>query len=359
MTILVAILGLFALIVIHEMGHMLVAKALGVNVPEFGIGFGPALIKKKIGKTIYSFRIILLGGFAKMEGMEGAASVEEETGERGPRSYLSKPPWRRALIIFAGPFANLLAAVLILAGVYMVGIPTDATTQIEEVVPGSMASEVGVQGGDQIASVDDEDIESWSQFQEVLEGQKPGDELELAVLRDGEQLEFSGELVADPEDSGRAIVGVRPVIEYTSYGPLESLWLGAQRTVELIGLFGWFVGQLATGDISFYDSVSSPIGVVSVSSDVASLGVQSFAQLLALISINLAVFNLLPILPLDGGHLFFIAAEKVLGRPVRAETVGKIAAFGIALILMLFVFATYADLSKIFTGQPFIPEKGP
>ena len=114
MTILVAILGLIALIVIHELGHMLVAKALGVNVPEFGIGFGPALFKKKIGKTVYSFRIILLGGFAKMEGMEGVASVEETTGERGPRSYLSKPPWRRALIIFAGPFANLVAAVVIL-----------------------------------------------------------------------------------------------------------------------------------------------------------------------------------------------------------------------------------------------------
>ena len=359
MTILVAILGLIALIVIHELGHMLVAKALGVNVPEFGIGFGPALFKKKIGKTVYSFRIILLGGFAKMEGMEGVASVEETTGERGPRSYLSKPPWRRALIIFAGPFANLVAAVVILAGVYIVGVPTDATTEVEEVVPGSMASEVGVQEGDEITAVNGEVIESWGQFQEILEGQQPGDEVELAVLRGGEQREFSGELIGDPEDPDRAIVGVRPIIEYTSYGSLEALSLGVQTTFQIIGLFGWFLGQLVTGGIGFYDSVSSPIGVVSVSSDVASLGAQSFAQLLAFISINLAVFNLLPILPLDGGHLFFIAAEKVLGRPVRAETVGKIAAFGIALILMLFVFATYADLSKIFTGQPFIPKNGP
>jgi regulator of sigma E protease len=147
---------------------MLVAKALGVNVPEFGIGFGPALFKKKIGKTVYSFRIILLGGFAKMEGMEGVASVEEATGERGPRSYLSKPPWRRALIIFAGPFANLVAAVVILAGVYVVGVPTDATTEVEEVVPGSMASEVGVQEGDEITAVNGEVIESWGQFQEIL-----------------------------------------------------------------------------------------------------------------------------------------------------------------------------------------------
>ena len=351
MTILVALVGLSALVVVHELGHMLTAKAMGVKVTEFGVGFGPPLLKKKFGKTLYSLRIILLGGFVKMAGMND--------DEVGPETYPSKAAWRRALIIFAGPLANLVAAVLILAVVFMVGIPTGATTEIEEVVPGSMAAEAGVQGGDRMVSVNGQDIDSWDSFQELMGEQQTGEEVELVVDRGGEQREFSGELAADPEDPDRAIVGVRPVLEYTSYGPLEALWLGVERTGQIIGLFGWFVGQLVTGEVGFYDSVSSPIGVVSVSSDVASQGVQSFAQLLALISINLAVFNLLPILPLDGGHLFFIAAEKVMGRPVSTETVAKIAAFGLALILMLFVFATYADLSKIFTGQPFIPEQRP
>lgn len=359
MTILVAILGLIFLVVVHELGHMLVAKALGVHVPEFGVGFGPALFKKKIGKTIYSFRIILLGGFAKMEGMEGAVGVEEETDEHGPNSYLSKPPWRRALIIFAGPFANLLAAVVIFAVIFMVGIPTEGTMELEEVIPDSFAAEAGLEPGDEIVSVDGTSVDSWESFQEVMGERSLGDEVTLGVERAGEQDEYSGTLGADPEDPERAIVGVRPVPVYTSYGPLEALWLGVQRTVEIIGLMGWFVGELVVGNIGFYDSVSSPIGVVSVSSDVASRGALIFAQLLAFISINLAVFNLLPILPLDGGHLFFIAAEKVLGRRVNPETVARVAAFGIALILMLFVFATYADLSKIVTGQPFIPEKGP
>jgi regulator of sigma E protease len=347
-TILVALVGLSALVVIHELGHMLTAKAMGVKVTEFGFGFGPPLFKKKLGKTIYSFRVILLGGFVKMAGMND--------DEVGPDTYTGKAAWRRALIIFAGPFANLLAAVLILAGIYMAGVPTDVTTEIEEVVPGSMAAEAGVQNGDRIVSVDGEDIESWDQFQEVVGAQQLGDRVELVVDRGGESREFSGELAADPEDQNKAIVGVRPVVTYTSYGPLEALGLGVEKTVQIIGLIGWFIGQLVTGEVSFYDSVSSPIGVVGVSSDVASQGAQSFAQLLALISINLAVFNLLPMLPLDGGHLFFIAAEKILGRPVSTETVAKIAAFGLALILMLFVFATYADLSKIFTGQPFIPK---
>ena len=360
MTILAAILGLIALIVVHELGHMLAAKAMGVHVPEFGIGFGPALIKMKVGKTVYSLRIILLGGFAKMEGMEGMASVEKETGELGPYAYPSKPAWRRAVIIFAGPFANLLAAVVILAGIFMTGVPSgEATTEIQETVPNSMATEVGLQPGDNIVSVEGDPVEEWAEFQEIIDMKSPGDETTLIVERDGEREEFAGTLGADPQDTERALVGVRPEPVFESYGPLDALWLGVERTFQIIGLFGWFVGQLVTGGISFYDSVSSPIGVVGVSSDVAAQGAFSFAQLLALISINLAVFNLLPILPLDGGHLFFIVAEKVLGRPVSAETVAKVAAFGLALILMLFVFATYADLSKIFTGQPFIPEKGP
>ncbi len=354
MTILAAILGLIALIVIHELGHMLAAKALGVHVPEFGIGFGPALIKKKIGKTIYSFRIILLGGFAKMEGMEGMASVEKETGEFGPNAYPSKPAWRRAIIIFAGPFANLLAAVAIFAVLFMGASPP--TTEVESVVPGSLAEEVGLQEGDRIVSVDGQEIEDWGQFQQTVNARSPGDEVELVVQRGGGREEYSGELTADERDPERALVGVQPRLSEENYGPLQALGLGVEKTVQTIGLFGWFVGELATGGISFYDSVSSPIGVVGVSSDVAAQGAQSFAGLLALISLNLAVFNLLPILPLDGGHLFFIAAEKVLGRPVSAETVAKVAAFGLALILMLFVFATYADLSKIFTGQPFIPD---
>jgi regulator of sigma E protease len=351
MAILVAIAGLSLLIVVHELGHMLTAKAMGVKVTEFGVGFGPTLIKKRLGNTLYSFRVILLGGFVKMAGMND--------DEEGPESYNSKAAWRRALIIFAGPFANVLAAVLILAGIYMAGVPTGVTTEIEQVVPDSLAADVGLEAGDRIVSVDGEPVEEWEDFQGTVEERRPGDEVSFVVERGSEREEYSGTLGADPEDPERAIVGVRPVLTYTSYGPLEALWLGMERTVEIIGLFGWFIGQLVTGEIGFYDSVSSPIGVVGVSSDAASQGVQSFGTLLALISINLAVINLLPILPLDGGHLFFIAAEKVLGRPVSAETVNRIAAFGLALILMLFVFATYADLSKIFTGQPFIPDQNP
>jgi regulator of sigma E protease len=130
--------------------------------------------------------------------------------------------------------------------------------------------------------------------------------------------------------------------------------LAVGQVVRVTGLLGAFVGDIVTGERSFYNNVTGPVGIASVGSTSVEQGF--FPQLLALISLNLALFNLLPLLPLDGGHLFFIAAEKVLGRPVRQETMGRIAALGIALVLMLFLFATYADISKIFTGQPFIPE---
>jgi len=351
MMILVAIIGLSALIILHEVGHMLTAKAMGVKVTEFGVGFGPPLLKKRLGKTTYSLRIILLGGFVKMAGMND--------DEEGPESYNSKAAWRRALIIFAGPFANLLVAVAIFATIFMVGVPTDVEPEVEEVVPGSLAADVGLERGDTILSVDGTPIEEWEDFQEVIGEKHPGDEVAIVAERNGDREEYSGTLKAHPDDSEKAIVGVQPVLVYTSYRPLDALWYGVEKTIQVVGLFGWFVGQLVTGETSFYENATGPVGIVNLSSEIASEGTLVFAQLLAFISINLAVFNLLPILPLDGGHLFFIAAEKVLGRPVNPETVARIAAFGLALILMLFVFATYADLSKIFTGQPFIPEQGP
>jgi regulator of sigma E protease len=347
MTVVVAILGLIFLIVIHELGHMLTAKALGVRVPEFAVGFGPPLFKKKFGKTVYSFRIILLGGFAKMAGMGD--------GAQGPDTYHAKAAWRRALIILAGPMANAVAAVLILACVYMFqGVVTDVKPVVSAVEPNSTAQQVGIRPGDRIVALDGSPITTWESFQRLMMNREPGEEVSVTVVREGSQKTFEAELGADPEDKQHALLGVRPEIETTTYGPVKSLGLAVQRCWEITVKLGAFVGQLITGEKDLYKNVTGPVGIASVGSTAVSQGF--FLPLLALISLNLALFNLLPILPLDGGHLFFIAAEKVLGRPVSEQTMGKIAAFGLVLVLALFLFATYADLSKLFTGQPFIPD---
>lgn len=345
MTFVLGILGLILLIVIHELGHMLTAKAVGVRVPEFGIGFGPAIFKRKFGKTVYSFRIILLGGFAKMAGMGD--------GEEGPGTYQSKAPWRRAAIILAGPMANVLAAVVIFTGIYMSGVPR-ATNEIAETVPDSLAAEANIQKGDRIVSVDGRESGDWEGFVQNVGQREPGDRVELVISRDGQERTVSGELIADPENPDRALVGVRPVVVEDTYGPVAAVGQAVGRCVEITATLGTFVGDLVTGQESFVKNVSGPVGITSVASTSVAQGF--FLPLLAIISLNLAIFNLLPILPLDGGHLFFIATEKLMGRPVSEQTMGRFAAFGVALVLMLFVFATYADLSKIFTGTPFIPE---
>jgi regulator of sigma E protease len=347
MTVVVALLGLIFLIVIHELGHMLTAKALGVRVPEFAVGFGPPLIKKRFGKTIYSFRVILLGGFAKMAGMGD--------GAEGPDTYHAKAAWRRILIILAGPAANAVAAVLILACVYMFqGVVTDVKPVVSAVEPNSTAQAVGIEAGDRIVALNGNRVGSWSEFERKMMGPKPGETVSVTVVRDGSRKTVEGALGADPEDKQHALLGVKPTIQTTTYGPVESLGLAVQRCGEITVKLGTFVGQLITGQKDFYNNVTGPVGIASVGSTAVSQGF--FLPLLALISLNLALFNLLPILPLDGGHLFFIAAEKVLGRPVSEQTMGKIAAFGLVLVLALFLFATYADLSKLFTGQPFIPD---
>jgi regulator of sigma E protease len=347
MTVVVAILGLIFLIIVHELGHMLTAKVLGVRVPEFGVGFGPPLFKRKIGETVYSLRIVLLGGFAKMAGMND--------GAEGPDTFPAKSAWRRALIIFAGPLANILTAVAILAVVLMTtGVITGVKPEVRQIEPNSMAERVGIQPGDRFVAVDGTRINGWDSFEREVGERHPGEEISVTVVRDGEERTFTGKLGADPNNRDTALVGVRPEVETTTYGPFEAVGMAVGQVVRITGLLGNFVGDLVTGERSFYNNVTGPVGIASVGSTSVEQGF--FPQLLALISLNLALFNLLPFLPLDGGHLFFIAAEKVLGRPVRKETMGRIAALGIALVLMLFLFATYADLSKIFTGQPFIPE---
>ena len=199
MTVVLAILGLLFLIVIHELGHMLTAKALGVHVTEFGIGFGPAIFKKKFGKTIYSFRIILLGGFAKMYGMTAAGLGEEEEDELGPQSYVSKPPWKRALIIFAGPAVNIVAAALIFAGLFMF-VGGKPTTEVASVERGTLAAEVGVEPGDEVVAVNDEPVSDWNQFVDVVRSEEPGDEISFAVERNGQVEQYSGALTASPQD---------------------------------------------------------------------------------------------------------------------------------------------------------------
>lgn len=349
MTIFVAILGLIFLIVIHELGHMLTAKAFGVRVPEFGVGFGPPIFKKQFGKTVYSLRIILLGGFAKIAGMG-----DDEEGED---TYYAKAPWKRALMIFAGPAVNLVFAVIIFSGILMVqGVPTQTEPEVEAVASGTMAAEVELESGDRLLAVDGQPVQSWEGFTGSIENRSPGEEVAITVQRGGEELTVNGELGSRGEASDEPLVGVNPVVSEVSHSPFLALWEGSQRTVQLVGLYVSGLAQLVTGQLDFFDNVSGPVGITTIGSEAVSAGVYSALGTLAIISMVLGVMNLLPILPLDGGHLLMIAIEKLRGKPISEETMGKVATVGLMLFLTVFLFATYADISRIIEGQPFIPQ---
>lgn len=348
MTIFIAILALIFLIVIHELGHMLTAKSLGVRVPEFGVGFGPPLFRKKFGKTHYSFRIILLGGFAKIAGMGD--------GEEGEDTYYAKPVWRRALIIFAGPAVNLVFALLMLSALQAVqGVPTQVEPEVSAVQPGTMAAEVGLEPGDDILAVDGQRTQSWEGLNEVVDSRSVGEEVTVTYQRGGEENTVAGELGAVSEASSDPLIGIQPTITEVSHSPFLALWEGSQQTVNFVGTYMNGLYQLVTGQLAFFDNVSGPVGITAVGSQVISAGVLNALTLLAIISLILGIMNLLPILPLDGGHLLMLAAEKVTGSPVSEQTMMRIAAFGLAMILTLFFFATYADISRIVSGEPFIP----
>jgi regulator of sigma E protease len=354
MTILVAILGLILLIVIHELGHMLTAKAFGVRVPEFGIGFGPPIFKKQFGKTLYSFRIILLGGFAKIAGMPG-------DDDEGPDTYYAKAPWKRALMIFAGPAVNLVFAALIFSAVFMIqGVPTSPNPQpeaeVRSVATGSMASDSGLQSGDELVAVGGQTVQSWEEFTGAIRERSPGDEVAITVERDGQERKITGELGSAANDPDQAQVGITPSIGEVTHSPFVALWEGSQRTVQFIGIYISGLVQLVTGELNFFENVSGPVGITTISSEAISTGVYSALGMLAIVSMILGVMNLLPVLPLDGGHLLMLLIEKIQGKPVTEATMGKIATVGIMLFLTLMLFATYADISKIITGTPFIPQ---
>jgi regulator of sigma E protease len=178
----------------------------------------------------------------------------------------------------------------------------------------------------------------------------------ITVQRSGEKVTVNGELGSRPGASDEPLVGVNPVVSEVSHSPFVALWEGSQRTVQLVGLYMSGLAQLVTGQINFFDNVSGPVGITSIGSEAVSNGFYSAFSMLALISMVLGVMNLLPILPLDGGHLLMISIEKIRGKPISEETMNKVATVGLMLFVTLFLFATYADISKIIEGQPFIPQ---
>jgi len=345
-TLLVAILGLAFLITVHEFGHFIAAKTFGMRVEKFYVGFPPAALKKGRGETEYGVGIIPLGGFCKISGMTPEEEVPEGTGDR---VYWKAPIWKRNLTIFAGPFMNIVAAVLILFSFFALQGIGQASLTLDMVVKGAPAATAGLAAGDTIVGADGQRWEKWDQAKAYF-SENPGRTVDLTYAPAGGGAEKTVTLTLgeNPSAPGEGYLGVRAGQEFERQGLVESLRL------SMVGLkdvtWGVFYGVylLASGaiDATGPEGAVGPVGIIDVSGEAVRQG--WYPLLLAFLSANLAIINLLPILPFDGGHIFFNVIEKIRGRRMDPKVLERVVAFGVTLLILLFVFLTFNDLKRIF-----------
>lgn len=330
MTVIYAILIFCVLIFVHEFGHFAAAKACGIKVNEFAIGMGPAFFKKQKGETQYSLRIFPIGGFCAMEG-------EDEDSE-DERAFNNKPAWQRAIVLAAGAFMNLVTAVVLM--IIIACWSGQATTVIDKVLDDSPAYEAGIQAGDEITAVDGKKTDSWNDILTAIGGKKDG-AVEITLLRDGSELSITAAAEYD-EESGRAKIGIKPEIRHNV---IAGFGTGVKNTGRMTVMMYDTIRQLITGDVSVKE-LSGPVGIVYAVNDTAKAGVIYVVYLSALLSLNLAIMNMLPLPALDGGRLLFLLIRKITGKRVTDEMEGRIHFIGIVLLMLLMVFVTWNDIVK-------------
>jgi regulator of sigma E protease len=401
MTVFIAIVGLGLLIFVHELGHFVVSLVLGMRPRRFYVGFPPAIWKRTRNGIEYGIGAIPLGGFVKIPGMhrpspadvdmglgralpeapalEGAAArlrgalaaddhdaardslrvlrelaaeqelpantaatlekgLDDLTDALGPTAYWRAPTWKRVAAIGAGPAANIVLALVLFTGLFMTSAGK-ATTPVEAVSSGTPAAAAGLQAGDRIVSIDGAVVQP-EDISHLISG-SDGRKLTVVVVRDGQRVTL-------PPTSARRSDGTYRLgfmLSGEGLPPFQAAGEAFDLTGQVTRDIGSSLGRLVTG--SGRDQISSPVGIVQGSSDAAKQGTESFLFVLGLISLSIALLNLLPLLPLDGGHIVFAIAEGIRGRSVRREIYERVSVVGIGLVLLLFVIGLSNDIGRL------------
>lgn len=346
---LVAVLLLGVLIFVHELGHFLAARMLGVGVERFSIGFGPKIWGIQKGETEYVLALIPLGGYVKLVGEDPDEEVGEEVKER---SFSHKPLGVRVAVVAAGPFFNLLLAVVVMTGVYLVGVPV-LEPVVGQVMAGSPAERGGLKPGDFIVSIDGKKIESWGDLAAVVQ-RNPGKPLKVVVKRKGRLVTLT---VVPEKVEARNIFGEKKVVGKVGIvaagtyriqraNPFMALIRGVEYTVNMIYLTLVGIVKILERVVPA-KSVGGPILIVQMASKQVKSGFISLLTFMAFISINLGIINLFPIPILDGGHLLFFAIEGIRGKPVSTRTREMAQQVGLAIIIAIMALAFYNDISRI------------
>lgn len=349
------ILVLGVLVFFHEFGHFIIARLCGVGVEIFSLGFGPRVWGKKMGRTDYRISAIPLGGFVKMVGEDPEAEVAPEDL---PVSFTHKPVLQRIMIVAAGPVFNFLLAALIFFAIFRFYGTYVLRPVVGSVNADTPAQTAGLQEGDLVAAINGKEIESWQEMAEIISG-SGGDPLLFTIQRDGSsfETEIAPTTAVMPnmfgEETERYVIGItsdQEAFYFRKMAPLDAIGESIYRTYDVARLTLLTIVKLFQGTVST-ETLGGPIMIAQMAGEQAKEGAANLSVFIALLSVNLAVLNLLPIPVLDGGHLLFFMIELVMQRPVstRVREVAQQAGIFVLLLLMMFVF--YNDISRILSAS--------
>ena len=330
-----AIVVFLILIFVHEFGHFIAAKSVGITVHEFALGMGPAIFKKQYKGTEYSIRILPIGGYCKMEG------EDESSNDAG--AFSNKSAIARLFVLVSGAFMNLLLGLIVFIVIMFMSTQISIPV-IDTVVPNSAAQIAGLQSGDRITQVNNTKINIQSDVSFELSRYKEGDIL-VRYIRDGVTKTVS--LTPTLAEGNFYIIGFKPKVEDLTFPTrLQNAYYQTEFMSKVILVS---LGDLVTGKINF-KQMSGPVGIVTEIGSAAKQGSSSLLYLVAVITINLGIFNLLPIPALDGGRVFFILVELIRRKKIPAEKEGVVHLVGFALLILLMLVATSNDLGRLFTN---------
>lgn len=335
------------LVIVHEFGHFIVAKKMGVAVEKFSVGFGPEIIGVTKRETRYSISLIPLGGYVKLRGETTSDGVKGERSE-----YVSRTVGERVRIIFAGPLLNYILAFLIFSFVFMIGNPT-LTAKVGKVMPGYPAESAGLKAGDKIVSINGKSVAYWEDVTNIVHASK---NQEMLVLIDRGGIKESLSITPKSQDMNNifgskkkiSIMGIAPSDEivYVKYNFLKSIYMGAEKLWMLTYITCRALWASITGAIPIKESMTGPIGIFYITGQAAKLGLIYLLQLMGVLSASLAIFNLLPVPVLDGGHILFLVIEKIRKKPVSLKMQELVTQIGISLLIILMLFVFYNDFIR-------------
>jgi regulator of sigma E protease len=353
-TVLAFIVVVGVLIFVHELGHFLVARLLGVRVEVFSLGFGPKLFGFIKGETEYRISAVPLGGYVKLYGEhpETVPSVVDKE-----KAFAFKKPWQKALIVLAGPGFNFLFALLAFWLYFSISGPVYLKPVVGKVIPGSPAEAVGLKPGDEILAIDGKEIETFERLFFYLRSKEDLTEVELKVKRGNEVFTLR---VKPASQEGTNIFGKKtkvPVLGIApsgevikkEYNPFSAFVAACEKFYELTSLTLLAMGKLLTGDLPL-STLGGPLTIGKLAGDTAKVGLFPLIAFMAMLSINLGLINLFPIPMLDGGHLVIFAIEAVRGQPLSLRAQELIFKVGLALIILLSVFVFYNDIMRLLSG---------